>query len=134
MQTMQRVASFLTTGPRSSETNVRLASSMREKSAPKANARSWSWHSPPSSHTGQSSGWLTSRNSITPLRAVTASGEVVRTCMPSATYVVHAVCGLGIQVTTGVPAESSAGLPSGPRRGRPTSTTQIRQAPSGGSF
>ena len=40
MQTMQRLASFFTTGPRSSESKVRLASSMREKSLPKANAKS----------------------------------------------------------------------------------------------
>ncbi len=109
MQTMQRLASFLMIGPRSSETKVRLASSMREKSAPKANARSWSWHSPPSSHTGQSSGWLTSRNSMTPLRALTAAGDSVATTMPSATAVVHAVCGLGPQAITGRPSGPMTG-------------------------
>src|SRR5258708_4233520 len=38
MHTMQRFASFLTMGPRLSESNVRLASSMRGKSWPDANA------------------------------------------------------------------------------------------------
>ena len=46
---------------------------------------SCSSHSPPLSQTGQSSGWLASRNSSIDLRASTTLGESVRTTMPSAT-------------------------------------------------
>ena len=42
-------------------------------------------HSPPLSQTGQSSGWLVSRNSSVPLRACCTIGESVWTTMPSAT-------------------------------------------------
>jgi len=71
---------------------------------------------------------------MTPLRALTASGDSVRTCMPSATVVVHAVCGLGIHAISGAPSAPTTGLPSWLRFGIPTSTTQMRHAPSGGSF
>ena len=56
-----------------------------------------SGHSPPLSHIGQSSGWLTSSISITPRCAFSATGEVswVRTTMPSVQTVVHEAGGLG---------------------------------------
>ena len=41
----------------------RLGSMKRERPAPQPYEMSWSGHSPPLSQTGQSSGWLTSRNS-----------------------------------------------------------------------
>ena len=45
---------------------------------------SWSGHSPPLSHTGQSSGWLISRNSSTPSWAFFTRSLSVSTFMPSA--------------------------------------------------
>ena len=80
-------------------------------------------HSPPLSQTGQSSGWLMSRNSICPRCALSATGDVcwVLTTMPGATVVVHDVWGLGIGRT----------LPS--RSGIETSTRHWRHAPTGSS-
>ncbi len=52
---------------------------------------SCSGHSPPLSHTGQSSGWLTSRNSRTPSWAFWVTGEVVLTVMSG----VHSIMQLG---------------------------------------
>ena len=52
-------------------------------------------HSPPWSQIGQSSGWLISRNSITPFCAFTACAELVSTFMPSETGVAQAGSGLG---------------------------------------
>ena len=43
----------------------RLGSVTRLLPGPQPIAMSWSGHSPPLSQTGQSSGWLTSRNSTT---------------------------------------------------------------------
>src|SRR5450756_343216 len=76
-------------------------------------------HSPPLSQTGQSSGWLISRNSIWPACAFSAIGEVcwVLTAMPSLTVVVQEVMGLGM----------GRSEPSGP--GVATSTRHWRQAP-----
>ena len=56
-----------------------------------------SGHSPPLSHMGQSSGWLTSSISIMPRWAFSATGEVswVCTTMPSVQVVVHEAGGLG---------------------------------------
>ncbi len=56
-----------------------------------------SGHSPPLSHIGQSSGWLTSSSSIMPRWAFSATADVscVRTTMPSVTVVVHEAGGLG---------------------------------------
>src|SRR5215831_13456171 len=55
-----------------------------------------SGHSPPLSHIGQSSGWLISRNSITPRCALSATAEVscVLTTIPSVHTVVHEASGL----------------------------------------
>src|SRR4030095_5608460 len=61
-------------------------------------ARVWSWsgHSPPLSHIGQSSGWLISSSSRLPSWPARATSEVtwVLTSMPSVTVVVQAVSGL----------------------------------------
>ena len=71
---------------------------------------------------------------MTPCRALTATGDSVRTCMPSLTVVVHPVWTLGIHAISGWPSGPTTGWRSGPSRGVPISTTQMRQAPSGGSF
>ena len=57
---------------------------------------SCSGHSPPLSQTGQSSGWLISRNSTTAFCAAFTWSEVVITTMPSLTAVEHAVWSFGI--------------------------------------
>ena len=61
--------------------------SSRNRLSPGPYARTWSWsgHSPPLSHTGQSRGWFTRRNSSTPSCAFFTFSEVVSTTMPSAT-------------------------------------------------
>src|SRR5258708_4029164 len=89
----------------------RRGPSIRLVGYPCRNVKSCSGHSPPLSQTGQSSGWLTSSNSRMSARACTAIALCVRTTMPSATGVVHAVCGRG------GPGEKS--------------TTQRRQGPTG---
>ena len=71
---------------------------------------------------------------MTPLRALTAASDSVATTMPSATVVVQPVCALGIHAISVGPSARSTGLRSGPSFGMPISTTQIRHAPSGGSF
>ncbi len=53
-------------------------------------------HSPPASHTGQSSGWLPSNISTMDLRACSTSSPPVVTAMPSLMMVVQAVCSFGI--------------------------------------
>ncbi len=100
---------------------VRLTSSNRDVARPWDIAWFCSGHSPPLSQTGQSSGWLMRRNSMTPCWALSATGEVswVLTTMPSPTVIVQAACGLGMGRTT----------PS--RSGMPTSTRHWRQAPTG---
>ncbi len=57
----------------------------------------WSWrgHSPPLSQTGQSSGWLTSRNSRTPSWAFFDTGDSVSTLMPSVHSIMHEGCSAG---------------------------------------
>ena len=88
--------------------------SSTKRLSPGPNVRVWSWrgHSPPLSHTGQSSGWLTSRNSSTPSWAFLTAGVVVLTCWPSATPTKH------------------AGVSAGPR-GPTTSTRHMRHMPTG---
>ena len=63
----------------------RFSSMKRLSPGPKAKVWSCSGHSPPLSHTGQSRGWLMSRNSSTPSWAFLTFGEVVTTSWPSAT-------------------------------------------------
>ena len=75
---------------------VRFTSVKRDSARPVDIAWFCSGHSPPLSHTGQSSGWLISSSSITPRCAFSAAGEViwVRTTIPSVTVVVHDASGL----------------------------------------
>ncbi len=67
--------------------NSRFCSTNRLSEWPALIAWFCSGHSPPLSHTGQSSGWLIRRNSMMPSCALRATSEViwVRTTMPSAT-------------------------------------------------
>ena len=75
---------------------VRLTSSNRVSTLPLDIAWFCSGHSPPLSHTGQSSGWLISRSSITPCCALSADSDVcwVRTTMSGVHVVVHDAMGL----------------------------------------
>ena len=93
---------------------VRLTSSNRVSARPLDIAWFCSGHSPPLSHTGQSSGWLISSSSITPCCALSAASEVywVRTTMSGVTVMVQEAIGLR--------------CPS-------TSTRHCRQAPTGSS-
>src|SRR6478672_2282392 len=79
VQWMQRVISVLTSGPKSLSRTARLFSPNRLRSNPYAIAWSCRSHSPPWSQIGQSSGWLISRNSITPSRALRTIGDLVLT-------------------------------------------------------
>ncbi len=76
--------------------NSRLSSRNRDSPCPLASAWFCSGHSPPLSHIGQSSGWLTSSSSITPRCAFSATAEVswVLTTMPSVHTVVQEASGL----------------------------------------
>ncbi len=76
--------------------NVRLTSSNRVSAWPFDIAWFCSGHSPPLSHTGQSSGWLISSSSMTPCCALSAISEVscVRTTMSGVTVMVHDAIGL----------------------------------------
>ena len=73
----------------------------RESPRPLVIAWFCSGHSPPLSQTGQSSGWLISRNSMIPCCALSATSDVawVLTTMPSTTGSVHEACGFGIALT-----------------------------------
>jgi len=108
---MQRSRSIAISGESSSGfSKWRLGSTKREVPLPQPKEMSCSGHSPPLSQTGQSSGWLSSRNSTTASCACLTRSEVVWTTMPSLTGVEQAVC--------------SFGMPS-------ISTRHIRQAPTG---
>ena len=102
VQRMQRWRLSISVGPKStspltpSPSNTRRGKSIRLSSGPNVYEKSCSGHSPPLSQTGQSSGWLTSRNSNTPARAATTSGVRVLTTMPSVQTVEHDVCSFGI--------------------------------------
>ena len=108
---MQRSRSIATSG----ESSIgfwkwRLGSVKRLLPGPQPIEMSCSGHSPPLSQTGQSSGWLTSRNSTTALWACFTWSVIVWTTIPSRTGVEQEVC--------------SFGIPS-------ISTRHIRQAPTG---
>ncbi len=102
VQRMQRLRLSISVGPKStsaftpSPSNVRRGNSIRLSLLPNEYEKSWSGHSPPLSQTGQSSGWLTSRNSKTPARAWTTSGASVDTTIPSPQVVEQAVWSLAI--------------------------------------
>jgi hypothetical protein len=89
----------------------RLGSTKRLWPGPNRNVRSCSGHSPPLSHTGQSSGWLANSSSSTPSWACFTWAVVVRTTISGCTAVLQAVW--------------RPRMPS-------TSTRHMRQAPRGG--
>ncbi len=103
--------------------NVRFTSTNRLVARPLLIAWFCRGHSPPLSHTGQSSGWLMSSSSMIPCCALSATGLVrwVFTTMPGVASSVHDACGFGIGRT----------LPS--RSGAATSTRHWRHAPAGSS-
>ena len=68
----------------------RFSSTNRDSPGPNASVWSCSGHSPPRSQTGQSSGWLMSRNSSTPSWICLTASFWECTTMPSVTGVVHA--------------------------------------------
>ena len=108
---MQRSRSIAISGLSASGfSKWRLGSIMREMPPPQPNEMSCSGHSPPLSQTGQSSGWLISRNSSTASCASLTRAVSVWTTMPSLTGVEQ-------------PAWSF-GMPS-------ISTRHMRQAPTG---
>src|SRR4051794_21418584 len=113
---MHRVIEVLMTGPMYLSSTARLFSSKREPLRPYATAWSCRSHSPPWSQIGQSSGWLMSRNSITPSRAFFTIGVLVLTTGGSP-------LGPGRQSRT-PQAQDATGL------GEPTSSTRhMRQLP-----
>ena len=74
---------------------------------------SCSGHSPPLSQTGQSSGWLTSRNSTTALWACFDLVGRVWTTIPSRTGVEQEVCSFGIpSISTRHMRQAPTGSPS----------------------
>ena len=111
---MQRSRSIAISGDSSSGfLKWRLGSTMREIPRPQPNVMSCSGHSPPLSQTGQSSGWLTSRNSTTEFCASLTRSVCVCTTIPSFTGVEHAVCSFGIpSISTRHMRHAPTGLPS----------------------
>ncbi len=108
---MQRSRSIAISGTSSSGFwKWRLGSMKRERPPPQPKEMSCSGHSPPLSQTGQSSGWLMSRNSTTASWASFTRAVWVLTTIPSLTGVEQPVC--------------SFGMPS-------ISTRHMRQAPTG---
>src|SRR6266404_3195599 len=113
---MQRFIEVFTRAPRYLSSTARLFSRNRLLSTPYAMAWSCRSHSPPWSQIGQSSGWLMSRNSITPSRAFLTSLDLVLTSGGSP-------LGPGRQSRT-PQAQLATGL------GEPTSSTRhMRQLP-----
>ena len=135
VQRMQRSASSVMRGPSSTFFGFFTFSSRKRDSPwPNSTENSWRRHSPAWSQIGQSSGWLISRNSSTPLRASSTIGEPVRTPMPSATSCAHEICGRGIHAISGLPSGPRTGLRSGVIFGMPISTMHMRQLPGDESF
>src|SRR3954469_7142015 len=94
---MQRSRSIAISGESSSGfSKWRLGSTKRERPPPQPKEMSCSGHSPPLSQTGQSSGWVISRNSTTACWAVLTRLVWVWTTIPSLTGVEHAVCSFGM--------------------------------------
>ena len=80
---MQRFISWVTKGPRSWLRCVRFAKRYLRYTWPVMTVMSWRWHSPPSSHTGQSWGWFVMSHSMTPARNARASGSSMDSRIPS---------------------------------------------------
>src|SRR6186997_694063 len=105
---MQRFIEVLTSAPRYLSSTARLFSAKREVSTPYPIAWSCRSHSPPWSQIGQSSGWLISRNSITPSRAFFTIGVLVLRIFGdpslfggrSFTPMAHDACGFGMPTTS----------------------------------
>ena len=91
----------------------RLGSVKRLLPPPQPKVTSCSGHSPPLSHTGQSSGWLMSRNSTTASCECFTRSVCVLTTIPSLTGVEHAVCSLGMpSISTRHMRQAPTGAPS----------------------
>ena len=91
----------------------RLGSMKRDRPPPQPKEMSCSGHSPPLSQTGQSSGWLMSRNSTTASCASATRAVWVWTTMPSLTGVEQAVCSLGMpSISTRHMRQAPTGAPS----------------------
>ncbi len=90
----------------------RFSSTKRLSPGPYARVWSCSGHSPPLSHTGQSSGWFARRNSSTPSCAFFTRSLLLSTTMPSVT------------------STKQAGVSVAPR-GPSTSTRHMRHMPTG---
>ena len=111
---MQRSRSIATSGESASGlTKWRLGSIIRDRPSPQPKVMSCSGHSPPLSHTGQSSGWLTSRNSTIAFCAWWTRSVWVCTTIPSLTGVEHEVWSFGIpSISTKHMRQAPTGWPS----------------------
>lgn len=72
---------------------LKVISVKRLRSLPKVIDWSWRSHSPPWSQIGQSKGWFTRRNSITPSRALRVNSELVLIRQPFITGMAQAATG-----------------------------------------
>ncbi len=111
---MQRSRSIAISGLSASGfSKWRLGSMKRLVPPPQPKVMSCSGHSPPLSQTGQSSGWLMSRNSTTDSCASFTRGLCVWTTMPSFTDVEQAVWSFGIpSISTRHMRQAPTGWPS----------------------
>ena len=111
---MQRSRSIAISGESSRGlTKWRLGSMKRDVPGPQPKVMSCSGHSPPLSQTGQSSGWLISRNSTTAFCALFTRSLWVCTTIPSLTGVEQPVCSLGMpSISTRHMRQAPTGLPS----------------------
>ena len=111
---MQRSRSIAIVGDSSSGfLKCRLGSMKRDVPGPQPYVMSCSGHSPPLSHTGQSSGWLMSRNSTTARCASCTRRVWVWTTMPSRTAVEQPVWSFGMpSISTRHMRHAPTGCPS----------------------
>ena len=84
------------------------------------------WHSPPSSHTGQSCGWFTISHSVTLARNSRASGSSIEMRVPSAAGVMHAMTSLAVRVLLVLELLDGA-LAAGADRAQRRMPAEIRQ-------
>jgi hypothetical protein len=92
---MHLVITVFTSGPNSLSSTARFPSVKRLLSEPKIIDWSCNSHSPPWSQIGQSSGWLISKNSITPSLAFFTKSVVVLMFMFGITGMAHEATGFG---------------------------------------